>query len=144
MNRRIPADDVMTMMMILTITMMMDIIEEDKMSGMRHIDIVNQADDAETQVKKAVTEEEHDDLENRVTLLRESTTHVTARGQVPHTDNNSRRPAHIGPTPELTRQGNLPTTTLDITNRIATSSNTTPADNTTRQHITNNTINIHM
>ena len=58
MNRCILADDVMIMMMTMTTTMMMDITEEDKMSGMNHIAIAIQAVVAETPVKKANSAEE--------------------------------------------------------------------------------------
>ena len=140
MNRCTLADDVTIMIMTMTTIMMMDITEENKMSGMNHIAIAIPAVVAEIQVKTATIAEVRGDHGSLVTLQRESTILDTVRGpglQHRLIDNTSRFPAHDGQTPELTRPGNLPTTIHD-NNSIATSRNITPVDNTTLRHITNN------
>ena len=141
MNRCTLADDVTIMIMTMTTIMMMDITEENKMSGMNHIAIAIPAVVAEIQVKTATIAEVRGDHGSLVTLQRESTILDTVRGpglQHRLIDNTSRFPAHDGQTLEHTRPGNLPTTILNNTNNIATSSNTTLVDNTTLRHITNN------
>ena len=82
MNRRTPADDVTTTTTTLMITTTTNIIVEDKTSGMRHIAIAILAEDAETPVRRAITDVEPDDLVNRVTLQRESTIHDPAEVRV--------------------------------------------------------------
>ena len=143
-NRRILEDDKTVLTMTMMIIMMTATIAADKTSGMRHIAIAIQPEDAmTTQAKKASTAEEHADLESLA--IRPKGQHIqdTGRGQVPLRGIHSRRPALIGPIHVPEHQDSHPVTTLDITNLIATSSNATPEDNITLQHITNSTINNH-
>ena len=125
-NRRILADDrtiTTTTLMIITTTATT---VADKTSGMKHIAIAIQPEDARTQAKKVSIGEEHVDLENLANRPKGQHIQDTDRGQVPLTDINSHRPALIGPIPVPEHQDSHPVPTLDITNLIATS-NTTPA-----------------
>ena len=143
-NRRTLKDDRIVSTTTPMIIMMTAIIAADKTSGMRHIAIAIQPEDARTiQAKKVITAEEHADLANLANRPNGQHTQDTGRGQVPLKGIHSRRPALIGPIHVPEHQDSHPVTTLDITNLIAISSNTTPADNITLQLITNNTINIH-
>ena len=143
-NRRILEDDKIVSTMTTMIIMMTATIALDKASGMRHIAIAIQPEDAmTTQAKKASTAEEHADLESLA--IRPKGQHIqdTGRGQVPLRGIHSRRPALIGPIHVPEHQDSHPVTTLDITNLLTTSSNDTPEDNITLQHITSSIINIH-
>ena len=80
------------------IIMMTATIVADKTSGMRHIAIAIQPEDAmTTQAKKVSIAEEHADLANLV--IRPKGRHIqdTGRGQVPLKGIHSRRPALTGP-----------------------------------------------
>ena len=79
MNRRTPAEDVTITTTTLMITTTTAIIVEDKTSGMRHIAIAILAEDAETPVRRVITDVEPDDLVNRVTLQREREHHLVDR-----------------------------------------------------------------
>ena len=142
-NRRTLADDKTVLTMIMMTTMMTVTIAADKMSGMKHIAIAIMIDDDMTQALKAHTEEEHEDLENQAIHLTGQDTQDTDRGQVPCTEIHSRRPALIGPTHVPVHQDSHPVTTLDLTNLIATSSNTTQEEDTMNHPTINSTINIH-
>ena len=142
-NRRTLADDKTVLMMIMMTTMMTVTIAADKMSGMKHIAIAIMTDDDMTQALKAITDEEHEDLENQAIHLTGQDIQDTDRGQVPCTEIHSRRPALIGPTLVPVHQDSHPVTTRDLTNLIATSSNTTQEEDTMNHPTINSTINIH-
>ena len=142
-NRRTLADDKTVLMMIMMTTMMTVTIAADKMSGMKHIAIAIMTDDDMTQALKALTDEEHEDLENQAIHLTGQDIQDTDRGQVPCTEIHSRRPALIGPTLVPVHQDSHPVTTRDLTNLIATSSNTTQEEDTMNHPTINSTINIH-
>ena len=139
-NRRTLADDRTVMTMTLMIIRTTAIIAADKTSGMKHIAIAILPEDARILAKK---EEEHADLANLANRPTGQHIQDIVRGQVPLKDINSRRPAPIGPTHVPEHQDSHPATTLDLTNRITTSSNATPADNIKHHPITSNIINTH-
>ena len=128
--------------MIMMTTMMTVTIAADKMSGMKHIAIAIMTDDDMTPVLKRTIEGEHADLANRAIRPTGQDIADTDRGQVPHQDINSRRPALIGPIHVPEHQDSHPVTTLDLTNLIATSRNVIPEDNTIHHPTINSTINI--
>ena len=142
-NRRTLVDDMTVLMMIMMTTMMTVTIAIDKMSGMKRIAIAIMTDDGMTPVLKASIAEEHADLVNRAIRPTGPDIQDTDRGQVPCTGIHSRRPALIGPTLVPVHQDSHPVTTRDLTNLIATSSNTTQEEDTMNHPTINSTINIH-
>ena len=138
-NRRTLADDMTVLTMIIIMIMMMVTITAD----MSHIAIAIMTDDDMTPARKAITEEEHADLVNRAIRPTGQDIQDTDRGQVPCTGIRSRRPALIGPTHVPVHQDSHPVTTRDLTNLIATSSNTTQEEDTMNHPTINSTINTH-
>ena len=138
-NRRTLADD----MTVLTTTIMMTMMTVTIAADMSNIAIAIMTDDGMIPAPKAITEEEHADLVNRAIHPTGPDIQDTDRGQVPCTGIHSRRPALIGPTHVPVHQDSHPVTTRDLTNLIATSSNTTQEEDTMNHPTINSTINIH-
>ena len=138
-NRRTLVDD----MTVLTTTIMMTMMTVTIAADMSNIAIAIMTDDDMTPVLKRTIEGEHADLANRAIRPTGQDIADTDRGQVPHQDINSRRPALTGPTHVPEHQDSHPTTTLDLTNLLATSSNTTQEEDTMNHLTINSTINIH-
>ena len=138
-NRRTLVDD----MTVLTTTIMMTMMTVTIAADMSNIAIAIMTDDGMIPAPRAITEEEHADLVNRAIRPTGPDIQDTDRGQVPCTGIHSRRPAHIGPTHVPVHQDSHPVTTRDLTNLIATSSNTTQEEDTMNHPTINSTINTH-
>ena len=139
-NRRTLVDD----MTVLTTTIMMTMMTVTIAADMSNIAIAIMTDDGMIPAPKAITEDEHADLVNRAICPTGPDIQDTDRGQVPCTGIHSRRPALIGQTLVPVHQDSHPATTRDLTNLIATSSNTTQEEDTMNHPTINSTINTHM